>query len=69
MSQDDIRYQAADPNSRAKDTVDDWTDDAVLEAEGEGDQATAHVKQTGETAQDAVGDVRDGVREAYENGY
>ena len=46
MSQDDIRYEAENPNS----------------------QATANVKQTEEKAEDAVRDVRDGVREAYESG-
>jgi uncharacterized protein YjbJ (UPF0337 family) len=68
VSQDDIRYEAKDLEGQAKDTVDDRTEDEVLEAEGKGDQATANVKQTGGKAQDAVRDVRDGVREAYESG-
>jgi len=65
VSEDDIRYEAKDLEGHDMETVDDGTDDEVLEAEGRRDQATANVNHTGKAE---VRDVRDGVREAYESG-
>ena len=69
MSQDDIRYEAEELKGEAKETVGDRTDQDNLESEGKADQTTAaNVNKAGEKAEDAVRDVRDGVREAYESG-
>jgi uncharacterized protein YjbJ (UPF0337 family) len=48
-----------DLKGRAKEAVGSVTGDDDLKNEGRGDQAESSVKQAGEKAKDAVGDVKD----------
>jgi len=56
---DKIDHQAEVLKGKAKETAGHAADDPELEAEGQGDQATGHVKQAGEKVKDAVRDVFD----------
>jgi uncharacterized protein YjbJ (UPF0337 family) len=51
--------KVTDLKGRAKEATGSLTGDDDLKHEGRGDQAEASVKQAGEKAKDAVGDIKD----------
>jgi len=60
MGLDDKLDNAADRLSgRGKEAVGAATDDESLRAEGKGQQSEADIKDAGEKAKDALGDVKD----------
>ena len=54
---DKIDNQAEVLKGKAKEATARITDDPELEAEGKGDQAMGHLKQSGEKLKDAVKDI------------
>jgi uncharacterized protein YjbJ (UPF0337 family) len=56
---DKAENKGQDLKGRAKEAVGSVTGDDDLKNEGRGDQAESSVKQAGEKAKDAVGDVKD----------
>ncbi len=50
---DKIKNAAQDVSGKAKEAVGRHTDDERLEAEGQGDQTKANLKQAGENVKDA----------------
>jgi uncharacterized protein YjbJ (UPF0337 family) len=56
---DKISNAAEDAKGKAKEATGDLTDNERLQAEGQADQLSADVKQTGEKAKDAWKDATD----------
>jgi uncharacterized protein YjbJ (UPF0337 family) len=56
---DKIKHAAEEVGGKLKEGAGNVTGNQQMEAEGQGDQASAHVKQAGDKAKDAVGDVFD----------
>ena len=56
---DKTENKAEDLKGRAKEAAGSITGDDELKAEGRADQAESSVKQAGEKAKDALGDVKD----------
>lgn len=56
---DKVQHGAEEVGGKVKEAAGKATGNRDLEAEGHGDQASAHVKQAGDKAKDAVGDVLD----------
>jgi uncharacterized protein YjbJ (UPF0337 family) len=56
---DKAENKGQDLKGRAKEAVGSVTGDDEMKNEGRGDQAESSVKQAGEKAKDAVGDVKD----------
>ena len=56
---DKAENKGQDLKGRAKEAVGSVTGDDDLKNEGRGDQAESSVKQAGEKAKDAVGDIKD----------
>jgi uncharacterized protein YjbJ (UPF0337 family) len=56
---DKAENKGQDLKGRAKEAVGSVTGDDDLKNEGRGDQAESSVKQAGEKAKDAIGDVKD----------
>jgi uncharacterized protein YjbJ (UPF0337 family) len=53
---DKVRNEAEDLSGKAKEHYGRATDDEQLEAEGQGDQVKANLKQAGEKVKDAFSD-------------
>lgn len=58
---DKISNKTEDLGGKAKEHTGKATDDHELEAEGKTDQGKASIKDAGEKAKDALGDVKDGL--------
>ena len=56
---DKVDNKSEELKGRAKEAVGSVTDDDELKSEGRADQAESSVKQAGEKAKDAVGDLKD----------
>ena len=54
---DKIDNKAEEFGGKAKEAAGNVTGDRDLQAEGQGDQASSHIKQAGEKVKDAVKDV------------
>ena len=59
---DKVDNKSEELKGRAKEAVGSVTDDDELKNEGRADQAESSVKQAGEKAKDAVGDLKDAVK-------
>ena len=59
---DKVDNQTEDLKGRAKEAVGSVTGDDEMKNEGRADQAESSVKQAGEKAKDAVGDLKDAVK-------
>jgi uncharacterized protein YjbJ (UPF0337 family) len=59
---DKTENKADDLKGRAKEAVGSVTGDDDLKSEGRADQAESSVKQAGEKAKDAVGDLKDSIK-------
>jgi len=59
---DKVDNKTEDLKGRAKEAVGSVTGDDELKSEGRADQAESSVKQAGEKAKDAVGELKDAVK-------
>ena len=59
---DKVDNKSEDLKGRAKEAAGSVTGDDELKSEGRADQAESSVKQAGEKAKDAVGDLKDAVK-------
>jgi len=59
---DKVDNKTEDLKGRAKEAAGSVTGDDELKSEGRADQAESSVKQAGEKAKDAVGDLKDAVK-------
>lgn len=55
---DDIKHNAEDLKGKAKEGIGEATDNDRLEAEGQGDQASAKLKKVGDDVKDVFTDDR-----------